>query len=406
MTRWQNIRTKLVDSGITLERVSSLTRSEELEEMLNIYTSIIHESCEHTIPKLKPWNGNPRPPWWKQLTVEEYVQAKENYKYSKLEGVLLDRESVWDGVYRVIRKTSRRRDDMLLRNSAGETLPPDQSAKLLAETFYPGDSVHAETEQQKSVRKITEDKTPAEIKDLSNDDPPFTRAELELVLSSLNPKKAPGKEDYTHPKSYRPIGLLPILGKVVEKLMVGRLQWWWPALKKQMVRKHCPRNLYALVASYLQDRRIKVNYARATSEKGTTKGCVQGSIDGPTFWNLILDSLLQKMATMGVHCQAFADDVILFFSNHHTSGLQATVESTLAAVPEWGVENKLSFAAHKTNAMLITKKLKFDAPVIHMSGIQRSLVTEIKLLGLILDSKSPLTHMWPLPVKKQKFTNN
>ncbi|XP_047527286.1 uncharacterized protein LOC125064341 [Vanessa atalanta] len=37
--------------------------------------------------------------------------------------------------------------------------------------------------------------------------------------------------------------------------------------------------------------------------------------------------------------------------------------------------------------MLITKKLKFDSPVIHMAGTQLSLVTEIKLLGLIIDSK-------------------
>ena len=37
--------------------------------------------------------------------------------------------------------------------------------------------------------------------------------------------------------------------------------------------------------------------------------------------------------------------------------------------------------------MVITKKLKFDTPVIHMSGTRLSLVSEIKLLGLIIDFK-------------------
>ncbi|XP_046977642.1 uncharacterized protein LOC124543462 [Vanessa cardui] len=517
-------RMKLVDSGITLERVSALTTPEELEEMFNTYTSTIHGSCESTIPKMKAWKGDPRPPWWSAIledlkkdvlrkkrrirnaapcrrhrVIQEYVQAREDYKGREIEAVTQswkefcstqDRESVWDGVYRVIRKTSKRSEDLLLRDSAGETLTPEKSAELLARTFYPDDSVETENAKQRSIRAIAENKTPEEIQDLSDDDPPFTTAELEMVLMNLNPKKAPGpdgltsdictaaincdrevflalankclmlsyfpnqwkvahvcilrkpaKEDYTHPKSYRPIGLLSILGKIVEKLLVGRLQYhllptlhpsqygfmpqrgtedalydlvghiqkeirskkivllvsldiegafdnaWWPALKKQLVKKHCPRNLYALVTSYLQDRRVIVNYARATSEKGTTKGCVQGSIGGPTFWNLILDSLLHEMATKGVYCQAFADDVVLVFSNHHTSQLQATAESTLAAVQEWGTENKLSFAPHKTNAMVLTKKLKYDAPVIHMCGTPLSLVTEIKLLGLIIDSK-------------------
>ena len=99
-------------------------------------------------------------------------------------------------------------------------------------------------------------------------DPPFTPMELELAIKSFNPKKAPGvdgftadicnhatandpelflkiansclqrhhfpkkwkeatvialpkpgKGNYAHPKSYRPIGLLPVLGKILEKMI-------------------------------------------------------------------------------------------------------------------------------------------------------------------------------------------
>ncbi|CAH2091367.1 unnamed protein product [Euphydryas editha] len=526
--RWADFTTTmksgLVKQKVTLSSVSDVSSKEELEEMLTRYTSVIHDACETTIPKIKTWKGDPRPPWWsaelhslkRELTrtkrrirnaapcrragvVEEYILAREKYKLAAKEAATQswkefctaqDRESVWDGIYRVIRKTSRRQDDTLLRNAAGETLTPDQSAELLAKTFYPDDSVTTDTAYHKQVREDVECRIPAELQDLSEDDPPFTTSELEMVLSSQNPKKAPGpdgltsdicaaaincdrevflalankclslsyfpkqwkvahvcilrkpaKEDYTHPKSYRPIGLLSILGKTVEKLLVGRLQWrlfptlhhgqygfmpqrgtedalydlvehirreiklkkivllvsldiegafdnaWWPALKKQLVDKHCPRNLYAMVASYLQDRRVIVNYARATSEKETTKGCVQGSIGGPTFWNLILDSLLRTINGMGVHCQAFADDVVLVFSSHKTSNLQASAETILAAVQDWGIRNKLSFAAHKTNAMIITKRRKYDTPIVHMSGTRLRLVEEIKLLGLILDSK-------------------
>ncbi|GBP26543.1 Putative 115 kDa protein in type-1 retrotransposable element R1DM [Eumeta japonica] len=35
----------------------------------------------------------------------------------------------------------------------------------------------------------------------------------------------PGKDDYTRPKSYPFIGLLPVLTKTVERILVGHLQW-------------------------------------------------------------------------------------------------------------------------------------------------------------------------------------
>lgn len=517
-TRFQ---TSLADNDITPVRVSNVTNPEDLESLISLYTHHIHRSCEVAIPKLGSPKHNAKPPWWtpsldrlkkdamtkkrrirnaaenrRHFTIQDYVLAKNTYTAATMEAATAgwkefcskqDRESMWDGIYRVLRKTARRQDDALLRNTAGETLSPQHSADLLAETFYPDDSTDAEQPHHTALRKLAEEKNP---KGLAADDPPFTTAELEMVLQNQNPKKAPGpdgltadictaaincdrevflaianrclslshfpkqwkvahvcilrkpgKDDYTSPKSYRPIGLLSVLGKIVEKLLVGRMQWhflptlhpnqygfmpqrgtedalydlmghiraeikakkivllisldiegafdnaWWPSLKKQMVAKNCPRNIYALVASYLEDRNIRVNYARATSEKGTTKGCVQGSIAGPTFWNLILDSLLHKMASMGVYCQAFADDVVLVFSDSTTGPLQQSANDTLEVVSEWGVQNKLRFAAHKTNAMVLTRKLKYTVPVLHMSGTRLNLVEHIKLLGLTIDSK-------------------
>lgn len=516
-----HFKSSLAENDITPVRVSAVPNPEDLESLITTYVQNIHRSCEEAIPKLGLPKHNAKPPWWshsldrlqkdamtkkrrirnaaasrRHFTIQEYVLAKNTYTTAATEAATTnwkefcskqDRESMWDGIYRVLRKTARRQDDALLRNTAGETLSPEQSADLLAKTFYPDDSTDAEQPYHTALRRLAEENNP---QGLSADDPPFTTAELEMVLQNQNPKKAPGpdgltadictaaincdrevflamanrclslshfpkqwkvahvcilrkpgKDDYTSPKSYRPIGLLSVLGKIVEKLLVGRLQWhflptlntnqygfmpqrgtedalyalighlraeikakkivllisldiegafdnaWWPALKRQMVVKNCPKNIYALVASYLEDRKIRVNYARATSEKGTTKGCVQGSIAGPTFWNLILDSLLHKMASMGVYCQAFADDVVLVFSDFSTGPLQQTANDTLDKVSEWGVQNKLRFAAHKTNAMVLTRKLKYDVPVLHMSGTQLNLVKEVKLLGLTIDSK-------------------
>ncbi|GBP81474.1 RNA-directed DNA polymerase from mobile element jockey [Eumeta japonica] len=149
--------------------------------------------------------------------------------------------------------------------------------------------------------------------------------------------RKPGRKDYTHPKSYRLIGLLSVLRKIVEKLLVYRLQWHvlstlndrqyefvlqqetedalcdlvinlrqkrkkknythlvsldivgvfdnacWPVIKNQLAKKRCPRSLYRVIDSYLRHRWVIVNYARATSENEACKGWIQGSIGGSTF---------------------------------------------------------------------------------------------------------------------------
>ncbi|XP_053618054.1 uncharacterized protein LOC128679687 [Plodia interpunctella] len=512
----------LAERDITPARVGEIVTGEEMEILTEAYITAIREACESAIPKIgRRRQGTPLP-WWteeiehlkrdlvrkkkriknaaphrKEHVLQEYNEAKALYAKQSAEAqtrswkefcTKQERESMWDGIYRVLRKTSGRKEEPLLRGPDGKTLDPKQSADLLANTFYPEDAVVTDTPYHTQLRKIVQETPQKRLGELKEDDPPFTEAELEAVLQEQNPKKAPGpdgftsdicaraircsrevfmaiankclaisyfprqwkiahvvilnkpgKEDYTSPKSYRPIGLLSVLGKTLEKLFVRRLQWhllptlsprqygflpqrgtedalydllkhvnaekeagrsvlivsldiegafdnaWWPALMNQLRIRRCPRNLYLMVDSYLQDRKIIVNYAGETSERETTKGCVQGSIGGPTFWNIILDPLLQRLSSEEVYCQAFADDGVLVFSGESIDGMEDRVNRILERTVEWGRENKLNFAAHKTQVMLLTKKLKYTPPQITMSGTTLSLVDEIKLLGLTID---------------------
>ncbi|GBP16356.1 LINE-1 reverse transcriptase homolog [Eumeta japonica] len=43
------------------------------------------------------------------------------------------------------------------------------------------------------------------------------------VQHTVIPK--PGKDDYSRPKSYRPIRLLSVMGKTVERMLVCRIKW-------------------------------------------------------------------------------------------------------------------------------------------------------------------------------------
>jgi hypothetical protein len=139
-----------------------------------------------------------------------------------------------------------------------------------------------------------------------------------------------GKDDYADPKSYRPIGLLPVMGKILEKMLVGRIKWhvvpgisprqygfmpqrstedalytlmqrirtsiegkpiitlvsldiegafdnaWWPLIRIRLAETSCPVNTRRLVDSYLHNRGVVLGYAGANVDRKTEKGCVQG----------------------------------------------------------------------------------------------------------------------------------
>ncbi|XP_052741129.1 putative 115 kDa protein in type-1 retrotransposable element R1DM [Bicyclus anynana] len=251
----------------------------------------------------------------------------------------------------------------------------------------------------------------------------------------------PQKPDYSIPKAYRPIGLLPILGKALEKLFANRILWylgnqnalnpkqygfmpqkstedalyeavskiekaikgkkiavavsldiegafdnaWWPAVKNQLLVKKLDPALIQLVSSYLSERGIEIRYSGERAVKRTTKGCIQGSTCGPLLWNLLLDSLLEKTSGMKVYLQAFADDILLIGVGDDGKNIEEDINSALKIILAWGRDNKLNFAPHKTQATLFTKKLKFQNPRLTIDNTVIQLQEHLKILGLTLD---------------------
>ena len=504
--------------NMTKNVVENINNTEQLEIEVNKYTDTITKICKETIPKISRKKRAGLPWWTEELTamkkelmrkkrrikcassvrrewvVNQYLKAREEYLAEAQRAQTTswkefcgkqERESMWDGIYRVINGTeARQADTPLVRD--GRVLEGAESADLLAGTFYSGDRLEDDNVDHVKIREAANGVNGEKHGETC--DPPFTMEELKWSSASFNPKKAPGQEgftadickaaiaacpdlflallnkcltlshfpaawkeavvvvlrkagktDYTHPKSYRPIGLLPVLGKILEKMLVRRIRWhvlprmsdrqygftpqrgtedslyvmiqylrqqraekkitvvvsldiegafdnaWWPAVRCRLAEAGCPVNLRRLVDSYLEQRKVRVRYAGSESVRVTTKGCVQGSIGGPTFWNLLLDPLLRGLQERGDYAQAFADDVVLIVSGTSGSEIQRRTNAALEYVRGWGVRNKLKFGPHKTQAMVVTRKLVYDVPALSMGGVCIGLSKEIKILGLTVD---------------------
>ena len=148
--------------------------------------------------------------------------------------------------------------------------------------------------------------------------------------------KSPDK-DVADPGSYRPICLLPVLGKVLEKLLLNRMRTvfddgssalqfgfkpgfstidaieevqsftrqardtyvlaiffdirgafdnvWWPYIFRGLKDRTCPKNLYVLILDCFRSRSASIVEKHASVRRNLNKGCPQGSILGPKFWS-------------------------------------------------------------------------------------------------------------------------
>lgn len=538
---WQLFNNKLgqllTENLVNSVGIDNITDTNDLDRTVDQITSFMKASCEESIPKKKAETFNSQP-WWsdelrllkktastlkrrvrnaapirRPAVVAEYLKAKEEYINEAKRAQVAswkefchkqDRESVWSGIYRIISRTAKRTEDLLLTKE-GATLTAEESAQYMAETFYPTDRLDEDNAFHTHVRETA---SKEDVKDQEETrDPPFTRQEMMTAINSLNPKKAPGgdgltadicrraiganqdtflslansclglgyfprswkeavvvilrksgKDDYTKPKSHRPIGLLPVMGKVLEKMVVARLNWhltpgihprqygfmpqrstedalgalvgrlrqklsekklvavvsldiegafdgaWWPAIRVRLAESECPAGLRRLLGSYLSDRHVRVRYAGAEIRRSTSKGCVQGSISGPILWNLLLDPLLHDLNDRGSYTQAFADDIVIVVDGDTASEVAIKGNAALAYVREWGVKNKLKFAPLKTNAMIVTRKLKYDVPLLTMGGVDIPFSRELKILGVILDDRLSFgSHVAQQSVKALSF---
>ena len=86
---------------------------------------------------------------------------------------------------------------------------------------------------------------------------------------------------------------------------------WWPNVLKGLKDAECPRNLCYLSQGYFSQRTAVMSNNNINIERRVTKGCPQGSCCGPTFWNLLYNSIFNPAFANLTKVIAFADDLTI-----------------------------------------------------------------------------------------------
>jgi len=183
----------------------------------------------------------------------------------------------------------------------------------------------------------------------------------------ITPIVKPGKEGSDEVNTFLPISLLDSGGKVLEKLLINRINHhayfrghmnenqfgfrpkkstvdaamaikafvqesldagevialisldvhgafdaaWWPGVLRELRESKCPKNLYRLTMSYFTQRTAVLSTNSLRTEEAISRGCPQGSCCGPGFWNLQFNSLLQLKFMTRTKVVAYANDLLI-----------------------------------------------------------------------------------------------
>ena len=76
---------------------------------------------------------------------------------------------------------------------------------------------------------------------------------------------------------------------------------------KALRKRGSPQYIMEIMADYFKGRKVSVE----TKSKIMDRGCPQGSVLGPTIWNVIHDAVLKLLKDIGVIAYAFPDDTLL-----------------------------------------------------------------------------------------------
>lgn len=256
------------------------------------------------------------------------------------------------------------------------------------------------------------------------------------------------------PKAYRPLCLLSVPGKLLEKVIVEGLRSvfhlgslhqhgftrgrstvtaierlhaevaasnskymigifvdirgafdnvWWPGVLDVLRERECAVSLYKLMCDYFKDRSVVYIEGNQAQTKWISKGCPQGSVLGPQLWNLVFDGVLRVLECLGVPVIAYADDLAILVEGNSRRALEERGSEVMEALLAECKSLKLEVAAEKTVVMMLKGMFRDRStrgyntvhphyPAVRVGGTSFKFVTSFKYLGITYMERLRLTN--------------
>lgn len=266
------------------------------------------------------------------------------------------------------------------------------------------------------------------------------------------------------PRSYRPITLLPVMGKIFERIIKTRIlitlektdflnnhqhgfregrstltalvslkkivqnilfsnkycslisldiegafdAMSWDVLSERIDALPIEDNLKSLLKSYISKRKIGVKTAAAIVWYTSFMGCPLGSCLGPLLWTIIADIILKHYYAHFGNCLSYADDFVILGGADSRNQLENVMNERIDLFRNICLDLRLTLSINKTLAMMFGKNLlEKRHPIFKLGQSSIPVQNNITYLGFVLDPNFRwLDHFDAVKSKLVSFTLN
>lgn len=277
----------------------------------------------------------------------------------------------------------------------------------------------------------------------------------------------PGKKEEDSPASYRPICLLEEEGKMFERVIINRMKkgmkekgkelanrqfgfreekstnnaieelkeiiedkieedgiacmitiditnafntipWKW--IRKGIKEHEIDKEIEGIVIEYFKERYIEYRDRNGTKEmKKLEKGVSQGSVMGPTLWNLAYDRVLKTAVPLETEVICYADDTVIVVGGEEREEVVGRANLAVSCVLKRIKEMEIAVAPEKSKVMVFTRKgmkIEEERMGIRVENKTIKIGQTIKYLGLYIDKEWDFVKHFELIVGKMKGAAN
>lgn len=166
---------------------------------------------------------------------------------------------------------------------------------------------------------------------------------------------------------------------------------WHHGLLRKMVETGLDDGIIHLIAKYINNRQFEVAFHNSKSAlRPVYSGVPQGSILGPTLFNIYINDIPHDNRHNNTHLYMYADDTLITSQSSRTIHASRQIQNNLNILEPWLEKWRIKINVDKCQAVLYTKRYsqyRYMPPQLSLYGHNIEWKNEAIYLGVTLDKK-------------------
>lgn len=164
---------------------------------------------------------------------------------------------------------------------------------------------------------------------------------------------------------------------------------WHTGLLFKLIKHKFPKYLVLFIKSYISNRTFKVTVRdRKSQSRRIEAGVPQGSVLGPVLFNLYINDLPR---TTNTEVALFADDTAIFTSSWRTDTIVNRLQTAATKVNKYCQKWRIKLNPAKSETIMFTKRRPAGYSNVTLNGNQIEWSSHVRYLGVILDKRLTFT---------------